>query len=312
MPSPHTLGSIMHQPLAALTPLLLFPLENRTSTHPPSTPVRLPLPAPLPVAPLAALPQPPPRRLPSSATVSLAFVRQSSTARTTTTHPPSPSPSSEFRLCLTQRGDAHLPPSVRAHDFCRPFPSSIFFAMFPPLSLRSTRSHPFYPALLPFSIFAPLSLAPSEETSLVFVAISVFPSHRTCRHRRRSGAPLSGLSHALRSSHPLCSSCSEPGRSFHLSLRHSLRSSQVHTYTFSNILVHIHTYVRTVICRLPLADYLPRSFFFFTLSQPRSPSCLTPSSFLQLIFHGSSLSPSSGESSPPEPPSGRNRLPPAP
>lgn len=30
----------MHQPLAALTPLLLFPLENRTSTHPPSTPVR--------------------------------------------------------------------------------------------------------------------------------------------------------------------------------------------------------------------------------------------------------------------------------
>lgn len=52
MPSPHTLGSIMHQPLAAPTPLLLFPLENRTSTHPPSTPVR---PLLFPAAPLVAL-----------------------------------------------------------------------------------------------------------------------------------------------------------------------------------------------------------------------------------------------------------------
>lgn len=150
MPSPHTLGSIMHQPLAALTPLLLFPLENRTSTHPPQyarEPPRIPLVVPPPLS-LRRPPQPPSRRLPPRRRLS----RIRAPVKYSGNHsppPPSPAPpllpSSESYLRSAQRERKRrtLVPS-RAHDFCHPFPSSIFFAAFLCLS-RSL--FPFSPLL---------------------------------------------------------------------------------------------------------------------------------------------------------------------
>lgn len=104
MPSPHTLGSIMHQPLAALTPLLLFPLENRTSTHPPSTPVNPPHPTPgRPSRCVALLDHP--RASSLLAIISLAFVCQSSTAGTIS---PSPATFAILRILSPFRTEGRL------------------------------------------------------------------------------------------------------------------------------------------------------------------------------------------------------------
>lgn len=167
MPSPHTLGSIMHQPLAALTPLLLFPLENRTSTHPPSTPVNPPHPTGRPSCCVALLGHP--RAGSLLVAVSLAFVRQSSTAGTTF-----PVPTfailrilSSFRTERDSRPISRFLLPLLVVDLLRGVSTSLTL---------SSRSHPFFPTLLPFLVLTSLSLALLKEASLVFVAISVSSS----------------------------------------------------------------------------------------------------------------------------------------
>lgn len=86
-------------------------------------------------------------------------MRQSSTAITIPLPSPPPLPSSESRLRSTQR--KILVPS-RAHDFCHPYPSSIFFAVFLPLSL-------FLPVLTPSVL-----LFPPSSSSLLSPSCSLF------------------------------------------------------------------------------------------------------------------------------------------
>lgn len=271
MPSPHTLGSIMHQPLAALTPLLLFPLENRTSTHPPSTPVSPPHPTGRPLS-LRLPPRPLSRCGSLLVAVSLAFVRQSSTAGTATLlhpalhhlrHPQNP-------ISVLHRGrlSSHLARTISATPSRRRSSSRRFCLSCSLFLFSSFLSY----SLLPFLVLTSLSLASLEETDLVFVAISVSSSsslrichcyrrrlRRRCR-RRRSGAPLSGF-----------------GTLFVVSPLYSSRFNQpvlspfsIH-YTSTQALQYTYTHIEIPFVHLLLADYLPRSFF--TLSQP----CLRPS-----------------------------------
>lgn len=274
MPSPHTLGSIMHQPLAAPTPLLLFPLENRTSTHPPSTPVR----------PLRF--SPPPLSSPSSATpasvgaplplfLSLSLWPSLSHSRASQVQQkPTPSPSHHPRNSVSvQRGVGSRPSFVsRATISATPSPSSIFSAMRPsrsrPCFLSLSLLYSLFPvspclrALHPFLDFAGLSLAPPAETSLAFVAISVSscPSRRHHRRHHFRG------SHALRRFiHPLCSSFSDQEASS--SRSPSIARARIPS-TFSYLHPHTQTPVPHVLVSPSRRLSSPRSFF--TLSQPLS------------------------------------------
>lgn len=135
----------------------------------------------------------------------------------------------------------------------------------------SSRSQPVCPALHPFLVLAFLSLALLEEAGLVFVAISVSSSSslRTAPALAAATAVAAELlfrgSHALRRLTPFVRLApTNPVLSSPFSLRYTSNAySSTHTAT------HIHT--ETPFVRLPLADYLSRSFF--TLSQP----CLRPS-----------------------------------
>lgn len=195
MPSPHTLGSIMHQPLAALTPLLLFPLENRTSTQHARAP---PAPSLLyPVAPASVLPLD---------AVSLAFVRQSSTAGTI------PAAFVILRIpslfCIGKGGGGEGEGEVDSHPFrlARTISATPSRRRSSSRCFRLSRSiFPFSPPIpslcLSLSLF-PLpqfhsSLARSSERGYFclcrdFRLFLPFAPRRRRRHRR-SGAPLSGV-----------------------------------------------------------------------------------------------------------------------
>lgn len=265
MPSPHTLGSIMHQPLAALTPLLLFPLENRTSTHPPSTPVNPPHPT---VAPpslsLRRSPRSPTRRLPPRRCLS----RIRAPVEYSENHPPPPPlchPQNPISVPHRGRLSSHLartisatPSRRRSSSRCFCFSRSLF-----PFSPRLSCSSPLPSPRLSLARSSGRGRSRLRHDFRLFFLFAPHRSRSRCRHRRRSGAPLSGFARSS-SSHPFCSSCSnQPRFIIVLSPLHEYAYSSTHTAT------HIHT--ETPFVRLPLADYLSRSFF--TLSQP----CLRPS-----------------------------------
>lgn len=268
MPSPHTLGSIMHQPLAALTPLLLFPLENRTSTHPPSTPVNPPHPTGRPSRCVTLLDHP--RTSSLLAIISLAFVCQSSTAGTIS---PSPATFAILRIlspfCTEGRLSSHLARTISAtpsrrrsssRRFCLShslFPFSPFLSCSSPLpcphfSLAHSSRRGWSRLCRDFRLF--FLLAPHLPPP---------PSQRSSSFGVRTLFVASPLLFVLLQPTSFIPAVLYP-------LHERAHSS---TYTGTHTLSHTHT--ETPFVRLLLANYLPRSFF--TLSQPCL--CLSVSTF---------------------------------
>lgn len=254
-----------------------------------------------------------------SLTVSFAFARQSSTAET---NPAAFSPPLEFRLC-SARG--RLTPSSRfeRHDFYHPSPSSIYamrpsfsFSRSPCLSLSLSNLFHLVPSSYPVSLFSTPSSSLLVSHSLLRKRLvsssSRFPSlpsphaaiaatAAATTHRRR--APLSGFARSS-SSHPpplfifLRPSGLLVALSVHRTYTHTLRHSYMYTHEHccsrvspsrrlsSPVLLHPFSTPARVLLSLPLAARLPR-VFSLTLARRILPSRRT------------------------EPPSRRDRLPPA-
>lgn len=264
MPSPHTLGSIMHQPLAALTPLLLFPLENRTSTHPPSTPVSPPRP---PRRPSSPPPFPATRSLSPRCFVSLSHSCASQVQRP----PPPPLPSLEFHLCLVYAWLAlasfvwhvrfYHPPSLLVVDPPRDVSVSLSRSL--PLTLLvPIHVRP----VLPRTPFSSSHLSRSLCRKRLVSSSSQFPSlpdlrpaHPRCR-RRHNGAPLSEFAHSLR----------------RLTLFVRLASTSELSPTCSQSAAHARTPSNTLAqaggrpSRVSLSPTISSARPFFILSQSRS------------------------------------------
>lgn len=272
MPSPHTLGSIMHQPLAALTPLLLFPLENRTSTHPPQyarEPPRIPLVVPPPLS-LRRPPQPPSRRLPPRRRLS----RIRAPVKYSGNHsPPSslsrPATFAILRILSPFRTERER---KRRRD-SRPISRARFL---PPLPVVDLLRGVSLPLSLSLPVFAPsvLLFSPSLSSLLsrsllwkrLVSSSSRFPSLLPLRSAPATTAAVAAVaaellfrgSHALRRLTPFVRLAST-NPFYHC---RSLSATHRRTHSLS------HTHTETPYVRLSLADYLPRSFFI--LSQPCS------------------------------------------
>lgn len=181
---------------------------------------------------------------------------------------------------------------------------SFSFSRLPCLSLSLSNLFHLVPSSYPVSLFftpsSSLLVSHSLLRKRLVSSSSRFPSlpsphaaiagtAAATTHRRR--APLSGFARSS-SSHP-------PPLFIFLRPSGLLVALSVHrTYTHTLRHSYMYTHEHCVLVCLPLADYLPQSFF--TLSQPLLASfCLCLS---QLVFRESSLSPLPGESSLPDAP----------
>lgn len=255
----------MHQPLAALTPLLLFPLENRTSTHPPSTPVRPSRPS------RPSSPPPPPLSVASCLSRIRAPVKYSGRHPRRLRH----SRNSISVLCMcgwfssssSNARDLCYPLRSRRRSSSRCFRLSRFLLPFPPspVSLLAPSSS----SLLSCSLLRKRLVSSSSRFPSLPVLHPVYPpplSHCRCRRRRccRRRSSSFGVRTLSSSSHPL----SVLLRPVCFTDAFSVRRTCTHT------LQHSRTRGRTSFARLPLADYL---FHEILLHPSLNPAHVLPS-----------------------------------